>query len=92
MWALESDFGVFEGEGTLFGSISKKKFERLKVLKVKPSAVEAFDRFASPIDQRLRCNWEESRTLADLRDTLLPKLLSGEIRVGQAEKQVEKVV
>lgn len=37
-------------------------------------------------------NRAESRTLADLRDTLLPKLLSGEIRVGQAESAVEKAV
>ena len=34
---------------------------------------------------------EESRTLAQLRDTLLPKLMSGEIRVRDAEKVVEDV-
>lgn len=34
-------------------------------------------------------NEEESRALADIRDTLLPKLLSGEIRVKDAEKLME---
>ncbi len=34
----------------------------------------------------------ESSTLATLRDTLLPKLISGELRVKQAEKQIEAVV
>jgi len=34
----------------------------------------------------------ETRTLASLREMLLPKLLSGEVRVGQAEKLVEQAV
>jgi type I restriction enzyme S subunit len=34
---------------------------------------------------------EENRALAELRDTLLPKLMSGEIRVRDAEKVVEEV-
>ena len=34
----------------------------------------------------------ESRTLASLRDTLLPALMSGEMRVKDAEKQVEEVL
>ena len=33
----------------------------------------------------IRNNAEQSQTLADLRDTLLPKLLSGELRVKKAE-------
>jgi type I restriction enzyme S subunit len=34
---------------------------------------------------------EQSRTLAALRDTLLPKLISGELRVNDAEKLVREV-
>jgi type I restriction enzyme S subunit len=37
-------------------------------------------------------NLSESRTLATLRDTLLPKLLSGELRVGDAAQQLEKAM
>ena len=36
-------------------------------------------------------NHSESQTLAALRDTLLPQLLSGELRVAEAEKQLEEV-
>lgn len=86
---LEADFAVFEGEGTLFGSISKKKFEAIQVLRPSADAVTAFDTLATPLDERLRLAWDESHTLACLRDSLLPKLLSGEIRVGQAEAEVE---
>jgi type I restriction enzyme S subunit len=45
------------------------------------------NRFADivmPLDQRIAANNEESRTLAALRDTLLPKLLSGEVRLRSA--------
>jgi type I restriction enzyme S subunit len=35
---------------------------------------------------------KQNETLAELRDALLPKLLSGEIRVEEAEEQVEEVV
>ncbi len=35
--------------------------------------------------------WQESRTLAALRDTLLPKLMSGELRVPEAEHFAEEV-
>jgi type I restriction enzyme, S subunit len=39
--------------------------------------------------RRVRSSLHESLTLAALRDTLLPRLLSGEIRVKDAEKTVE---
>lgn len=45
-----------------------------------------------PMFHRIALNLEESRTLAALRDALLPKLLSGEIRVKQAEKIVGEAV
>ncbi len=42
-----------------------------------------------PLRKKLVANVEESQTLANIRDTLLPKLMSGEIRVKEAEKQIE---
>ena len=42
---------------------------------------EAFDRALSPFFVRIQANSKQSRTLATLRDTLLPKLLSGELSV-----------
>ena len=52
----------------------------------------AFDELIQPLFWRSHQNRKESRTLAALRDTLLPKLLSGELRVNDAEKSVEGVV
>lgn len=53
----------------------------------KPIAL-AYTRAIEPMISRIRANLAQSRTLASLRDTLLPKLLSGEIRVAEAERFV----
>ena len=42
--------------------------------------------------EKISTNEDENKTLAELRDTLLPKLMSGEIRVADAEREVEAVV
>ena len=49
----------------------------------KPEKVEQFHRACAPLYERAEQNRRESRTLAALRDALLPKLLSGEVRVGR---------
>ena len=53
--------------------------------------VEAFDELATNAGQRCEEMLSESRTVAALRDTLLPKLISGETRVSEAEKIVGAV-
>ncbi len=63
----------------------------LGLIKPPLPVVTAFDRAAAPLlDRTLECR-HESRTLAALRDALLPKLISGEIRVKEAECLIEKV-
>jgi type I restriction enzyme S subunit len=54
--------------------------------------VQAFDQLAASTHERREANLRQSRTLAALRDTLLPKLLSGEVRVPEAEHAVEEAV
>jgi type I restriction enzyme S subunit len=49
-----------------------------------PQVVQAFDAFARPLYARLYESDVESRTLAAIRDALLPELLSGEIRIKDA--------
>jgi type I restriction enzyme S subunit len=54
--------------------------------------VEAFDAVVGGALERMQALEQESDTLAALRDTLLPKLISGELRVKNAEKFVESAV
>jgi len=51
----------------------------------------AFEAALSSMRDRIVAGVHEARTLATLRDTLLPKLMSGELRVGEARDQVEEV-
>lgn len=53
---------------------------------------QRFGEFARAILHRMKANDEQSRTLGDLRDTLLPKLISGEIRVPEAEELAQEAV
>jgi type I restriction enzyme, S subunit len=58
-----------------------------------PRAVaEQFGSTVTPLFARAKANDEEGKTLAAIRDTLLPKLISGEIRFKDAEKTVETVL
>lgn len=56
-----------------------------------PDIVRSFDNLAAPIYKKMHENRVESRILATLRDTLLPKLMAGEIRVREAEESVVRV-
>ena len=82
MQSLKPVFDRFNGEGTVFGSINKKAFEDLKVIIPDESTVIEFDSISSRIDLKIKRTVQESRRLAELRDTLLPRLLSGKIKVS----------
>ena len=82
---------VYSAHGSVFDTITTRTFETTPVLLPEPSVVQAFEVAVTPIFSQVRAYLHQSQTLASLRDALLPKLLSGEIRVGEAEKQLEKV-
>ena len=77
---IKDVFDRSEAKGTVFGSISKKDFHNIQCIKSSAKIVREFERFAAPIDENIACNEQSNRTLATIRDTLLPKLLSGELR------------
>ncbi len=80
-----SDFARFEAEGTVFGSINKQDFSELPLIVASPELIDAYERLASPLDRQIEVSEHQSRTLAAARDALLPKLLSGRIRVDQKQ-------
>lgn len=81
---LRPHFANYESEGTVFGAINKVNFEKLPVVAPSREVLTAFEKLAGPIDEQIRINETQSRTLATLRDTLLPKLLSGELSTATA--------
>ncbi len=90
---LKSELYAAYTEGHSGGSVQKNMNAKVIVgarLAWPPHAVlEAWDRQLRPLRDLTSANVEESSTLAELRDTLLPKLISGELRVGGAARAVE---
>lgn len=81
----------FESEGTVFGAINKQQLAEIELPAVDAESARALEEVLRPLDQRVASVYDENRVLAELRDTLLPRLMSGEIRVRDAEKVVEDV-
>ena len=77
------------GTGTTFAEISKKDFRPIPVILPQKEIMDAFTKEVSPLYDRIISNLKGSHTLATLRDTLLPKLLSGELRIV-GEKSIKK--
>lgn len=70
------------GNGSTFEEISKSSFKALTFQVPPTSKLEAFDGIAASIFEKLRANGRQALNLQKLRDTLLPKLMSGEVRVA----------
>src|SRR5690606_35020548 len=81
--SLQPAFKQFESEGTVFGSINKKQFEALRFVAPPDEAVREFQTIVQPMDKRIENNARQAATLATLRDTLLPRLIAGQLRVKQ---------
>lgn len=77
------DIRKFNNEGTVFGAISKSDFEKMETEIPSKSDLEKIQSLLKPIDDKVISNSKQIQTLVNLRETLLPKLMSGEIRVEQ---------
>ena len=75
--------------GSVFGNMNKSTFSALPVLNPESAAIRAFDQFVSPIHAAMLANEEQNQTLAEGRDSLLPKLIFGELRPKVAKRIVE---
>lgn len=77
-----------KANGSTFQEISKANFRPIEVTIASPGILRVFDETVAPLFDRIVANDKESNTLAATRDLLLPKLMSGEVRVKDAEKVV----
>jgi len=83
MRSLGERFKTFDSEGTVFGSINKKDFQSLPIIRADANVCKAFDDLTSPLDQKIVKNEILLRTLSTLRDTLLPRLITGQLRIAE---------
>lgn len=78
--------------GSTFMEISKKAFRPIWAVKPESKVLKAFEAIASGLFERLKSNEQQAQTLAGLRDTLLPRLISGQLRLPEAQALVEDAV
>jgi type I restriction enzyme S subunit len=76
--------------GSVFETITRETFRSIQILNPPAVLIVAFEKVVSPLLESILCSLRESRALIEIRDTLLPKLISGEIRLKDAEKPVEE--
>ena len=85
MFALKPQLDVFNGEGTVFGSINRDGLSNLPVNIPSAEEIAKFEATVRPMDNLIRTNYEEICRLQSIRDSLLPKLMSGEIDVSDIQ-------
>ena len=85
MFALKPQLDVFNGEGTVFGSINRDGLSNLPVIIPSAEEIARFEATVRPMDNLIRTNYEEICRLQSIRDSLLPKLMSGEIDVSDIQ-------
>lgn len=79
MMSLMEEIKQFNESGTVFGSISKSDFENISIIIPDAESIICFQKNVKPIDDKIYNNQTQINTLSNLRNTLLPKLMNGEV-------------
>ncbi|MEU1311196.1 restriction endonuclease subunit S [Streptomyces cinnamoneus] len=75
--------------GTVFSTVNMKTFQHVEIPKIPKELSDSLQGELGSLHELIEANLKQSLTLSSLRDTLLPQLMSGRIRVKDAEKIVE---
>ena len=78
---LRPQLDQYNGEGTVFGSINRKELEGLSLCVPKEEVITLFNNSILGMDKQMLNLFQQTQNLATLRDTLLPKLMNGEIKM-----------
>lgn len=93
LWCLENmDVIVSNANGTVIQGISLNDFRSLRIVVPSDSVLISFTRLVAPFYRRLVKNECEFRILVQFRDTLLPKIVSGELKVKEAKVFLKELV
>lgn len=79
--SLKSTIELFGATGTTMTNLSKGKFERLKVINPDDTLILQYHKFVAPMLNKIKSLMYQNQNLADQRDLLLPRLMSGKLEV-----------
>ena len=83
--ALKDQFDMYNGEGTVFGSINKDSLSSMSVIVPPISIIRDYEKIVAPLDLKYKNLFTESTLLTKQRDALLPKLMSGELKINEID-------
>lgn len=78
--------------GSIFDTITRDTLTGVSAIYPNQAVICAFDDALAPTMERLRLNLCQAQTLATLRDTLLPRLISGQVRLDKVDARIEEVL
>lgn len=78
--------------GSVFDTITTETMKGVQVTYPDAGVIEAFEAVLGPFMLRIKENLQQAQTLTQLRDTLLPRLISGQLRLPEAENLLEKAL
>jgi type I restriction enzyme S subunit len=78
--------------GSVFSTITRQTFDAMSFASPQIAVLDAIERQLSPLFKRIKAEVAENRTLAETRDYLLPRLMSGEVRVGELGAQTRSEI
>jgi type I restriction enzyme S subunit len=91
LWTSSANDDILSrANGSTFLEISKANFRPILLIAPPAKIMQTFDQQVRPLYKRIVKSERESHTLTGMRDTLLPKLISGELRLKDAEKFLEE--
>ena len=76
--------------GSVFDTITRETLASVFVVYPSKREIQTFESTISPVMERIKENLMQAQTLATLRDTLLPRLISGQLRLPEAEALLEE--
>ena len=85
MFNLSEQLNIFNGEGTVFGSINKDSLNAMPISIPPKEVLDAFESIVAPMDAVILNNYDEICRLEAIRDSLLPQLMSGELDVSNLD-------
>jgi len=86
------DYLVSRATGSSYPAVTGKVFEEAKIVIPEKNILDRFNGIAEPLFIQFSLNTIENQTLTTLRDTLLPKLISGEVRIKEAAELLEETI
>src|SRR5690606_1137109 len=85
------DAMVHAAHGSVFDTITTSTFASSRIIHPAHPVLQAFENTVAPLFLRILEGISESRSLAPMRDALLPKRVSGELRLKDVERLVHEV-